>query len=80
MKLDEVFVVKVQLPLYSSDPQAMSQALVYDRTRKKINDMIQIDEHIVRAMRGRPKAFFRAGFEGDTFYLGTESEVPDPGW
>ena len=78
MKLDSVFIVKVQLPIITNDPNA--GALVYDKTLKKFNEIVPIDENILLAMSGRPKAFFRSGFKGKTFYLGTESEVKDPGW
>lgn len=78
MKLDDMFIVKVQLPLASNDPNPW--AFVYDKTRKKIEKIIPVDGNILRVMKGRPKAYFRAGFKGNTFYLGTESEVPNPGW
>ena len=80
VKVEQCFTVKVQLPVVTNDPEAARSALVYDETRRRFNSLVPIDEHITRAMRGRYKAFFRAGFVGETFVLGTESEVPDPGW
>lgn len=79
MKVDKVFIVKVQVPLMSNSADAMKRCLVYNEDRS-FKDYFPIDKNIKRAMKGRPKAFFRAGMMGDTFVLGTESEVPDPGW
>jgi hypothetical protein len=77
MTIDKIFVVKLQVPIFSSDPHA--QCLVYNEDRS-FETFVPMDENIERAMKGRPKAFFRSGLTGKTFYLGTESEVPDPGW
>jgi hypothetical protein len=74
---NKVFVVKLQVPIASSDPNP--QCLVYNEDRSK-QWFVPIDANIKRAMKGRPKAFFPAELKGKTLLLGTESEVPDQGW
>jgi len=76
-KPDSIFIVKLQVPLYSNCENP--ECLVYNEDRS-FETFVPLDENIKRAMKGRPKAFFRSGITKNTFYLGTESEVPDPGW
>jgi len=69
------FVIKVQMPLATTEDQPM--ALVYDETRKRIDEQIPTG-HFEERMNGRPKAFFNAVFILNR--LDIQEEVEDPGW
>lgn len=61
-------IVKVQIPLAGSDPQAMSEAFVYNRDRS-IEAMLPITEELLVVMDGEYKAFFEAHMEGTNLLL-----------
>jgi len=76
-------IVKVQIPLASSEPEPM--ALVYNEDRS-VEMRIPIDIGLEVWMEGRAKAFFEAEIEeiadGDRTIRTVEflDDVEDPGW
>lgn len=73
-------IVKVQLPLHTTEPEPL--ALVYNRERTLLVQ-VPVIGGLVDAMRGtdgrvRPKAFFEATVIHDSVNI--EHEVEDPGW
>lgn len=70
-------VVKVQVPLVSSDPKAVPLALIYDEGKKYLVQ-VPVTDPLRAVMKKRPKAFFRASIDKGSLVI--EEEVPDPGW
>ena len=62
-------IVKVQVPLMTSNPTPGSRGLVYAENRKF---MIEQDfpDDVVKAMAGDPKAFFEAEFVDGVWKIG----------
>lgn len=61
-------IVKVQIPLSGSDPQAMSAAFIYDEART-IEALLPITDDLLEAMDGEYKAFFHAHLEGTNLFI-----------
>lgn len=77
-KLRDQFIVKVQLPLFSS---AGAPVMVYneDRTKTGMFDLtVKQYRELEQAMDGEPKAFFYAHLEGKGIVL--DSIAPWQGW
>lgn len=72
-------IVKVQIPLFSTDPFA--PALVYDKTRKQYFGTTPVEElpdavrNAVLARGG--KAYFKMAEDGDLLIFGDEVETQD---
>lgn len=70
-------IVKVQIPLWSNDPDAM--ALVYGKGHKN-RGFMPLNEMLLSAMNGAPKKFFTATISKDEININFADEVKDPGW
>ena len=72
-------IFKIQLPLSSNEPRPA--ALVYNEDRS-IQFMLSIEEDVVGAMRGRPKAYFFGEQMDDSGYalIDLGREAPTQSW
>lgn len=69
------FIVKMQVPLMSSDPEA--QALVYNEDRD-VEMFLEITPKIKKLMGTEHKKFFEIKMQGNRFEF--VKEVPDQNW
>jgi hypothetical protein len=73
-------IVKVQIPLFSNDPDA--PALVYSKDRKTVDEMIPMEEippHVLLVVETRGgKAYFNCEIDGEAIMI--LDEVENPGW
>ena len=72
-------VVKVQVPLFSSDPsmQTSSRGLVYDERRRHMGEQA-LPPDVIEALGKDVKGFFQAEWNGKTWEIG--KRVPGRGW
>ena len=75
----EFIIVKVQVPLFCSEPNDLARALVYPEDRSW-QRLMAIDEGLRAKMKGEPKKFFKAFLDEDGKGISLGPEVPDPGW
>jgi hypothetical protein len=68
-------IVKVQVPLITSDPRGLG--LIYAKGRKNLKQQ-KLDDDVIKAMAGEPKAFFEAEFSGLSWRIG--KRVKDQTW
>lgn len=68
-------IIKMQLPLATTQETARALAYNEDRTWERF---IDLDQDILKLMGGRPRAFFEVAVRGDQIRF--IKEVPDPGW
>ena len=67
-------IVKVQLPLISSHPNAL--AMVYAKGHERVSHQ-PLNAATITAMFGHPKAFFEAQWEDDHWKIGPRTEWQD---
>ena len=68
-------IVKVQVPLMSTDPT--NPALIYAEHRQGMTQQL-LDPVVLEQMNGAPKAFFEAHLGADGWIIG--ERVPDQNW
>lgn len=74
-KMPNHFIVKVQLPIVTNDPNP--QALVYDRYRRLCQHM-PITKELLAAMGGEFKRYFCAYMEGTELHL--DGQAGEQSW
>jgi hypothetical protein len=75
---EEVFIIKVQDPIYSSD-MGSRKCLVYDEHRI-IQSQLEMDDELEALMKGRSKAFFYATISAEGL-LNIDTETSgEPPW
>lgn len=70
-------IVKVQTPLYSTDPEASDQLMIYPQTRERICFQ-RPTEAVLAALNGDPKGYFEATYERGRWTIG--KRVEDRPW
>lgn len=68
-------IVKVQVPMATSDPRAL--ALVYAKGRQRMSQQ-KLDARTEKAMAGGYKAFFKAQYSNGVWLIG--ERVMDQNW
>lgn len=68
-------IIKVQMPLVSSDPAVVNEngeavgALIYDRSRT-VQRIVPLTKELIEKMEGSVKRFFKATLVGDQIEIG----------